>query len=37
MKKEASAFLRYLMTHDMGNLPSELRGENAGERAPESI
>jgi hypothetical protein len=31
MKKEAAAFLRYLMTHDMGNLPSELRGENAGQ------
>jgi hypothetical protein len=28
MKKEAAAFLQYLMTHDLGNLPSELRGEN---------
>jgi hypothetical protein len=37
MKKEAAAFLGYLMTHDMGNLPSELRGENPEQRAPESI
>ncbi len=28
MKKEAAAFLQYLMTHDLGNLPGELRGEN---------
>jgi hypothetical protein len=36
MKKEAAGFLRYLMTHDMGNLPNELRGEN-GQRTPESV
>ena len=28
MKKEAAVFLQYLMTHDLGNLPGELRGEN---------
>jgi hypothetical protein len=28
MKKEAAVFLQYLMTHDSGNLPIELRGEN---------
>jgi hypothetical protein len=27
MKKEARAFLHYLMTHDSANLPGELRGE----------
>jgi hypothetical protein len=37
MKKEAAAFLQYLMTHDMGNLPDELRGEDVGQRPPESI
>jgi hypothetical protein len=28
MKKEAAVFLQYLMTHDSGNLPIELREEN---------
>jgi hypothetical protein len=28
MKKEAGPFLQYLITHDFGNLPRELRGEN---------
>jgi hypothetical protein len=28
MKKEAAPFLEYLITHDFGNLPRELRGEN---------
>jgi hypothetical protein len=37
MKKEAAAFLRYLMTHDLGNLPSELRGKNVGDRAAKSM
>jgi hypothetical protein len=37
MKKEAGAFLQYLMTHDQGNLPSELRGENVEQRAAKSI
>jgi hypothetical protein len=27
MKNEAAAFLQYLMTHDFGSSPSELRGE----------
>ena len=27
MKKEAAAFLQYIMTHDFGSLPRELRGE----------
>jgi hypothetical protein len=27
MKNEAATFLQYLMTHDFGSLPSELRGE----------
>jgi len=27
MKKEAGAFLKYLITHDSANLPGELRGE----------
>ncbi len=27
MKKQAGAFLQYLMTHDSANLPGELRGE----------
>jgi hypothetical protein len=37
MKKEAAAFLQYLMTHDRGNLPSELRGEDMGQQAAKSI
>jgi hypothetical protein len=37
MKKEAAAFLQYLMTHDIGSLPSELRGENVEQRAAKSI
>jgi hypothetical protein len=28
MKKEAAPFLQYLITHDFGNLPRELRREN---------
>ena len=28
MKKEAAPFLQYFITHDLGNLPRELRGEN---------
>jgi hypothetical protein len=31
MKEEVAAFLQYLMTHDVGNLPVELRGEDVGQ------
>jgi hypothetical protein len=37
MKEEAAALLQYLMTQDVGNLPVELRGEEVGQRAQESI
>jgi hypothetical protein len=37
MKKEAAAFLQYLMTDDIGSLPTELRGENVEQRAAKSI
>jgi hypothetical protein len=37
MNEEAAPFLQYLMTHEVGNLPVELRGEDVSQRAPESI
>jgi hypothetical protein len=37
MKKEAAAFLQYLMTHDDENLPGEFRRDDVAERALESI